>query len=127
LFASKIEIEEKIYKEILYTIFPYKQTIKVWCDTNDLYFLNDISKVKILNNINDADILIIEHELKDKKYKNKIIFVRNYHLLKMYKSFVIGGFYWQKGRPNILFIRKNIDKFNIKLFNGLENFIEDEF
>jgi hypothetical protein len=126
LFASKIEVEKQIYKQILYDIFPYKQKIYVWVDSKNMSFLNQLNRLKIVTNLQDADILIIKHELSTTNIENKIVFVQSYHLLKLYDSFAIGGFYWQKGRPNLLFLRKNLEKYNIKLDKGFEKYIEDE-
>jgi len=43
-----------------------------------------------------------------------------------YKKDIVGGFYWQKGRPNILFLKDNIDKYNIKLPSSMKQYIESE-
>jgi hypothetical protein len=125
LLGSKIEVEKQIYKQILYGIFPYKETIYVWYDEN-MEFLKTISKVHIVQDINSADILILAHPIKEEKIDNKVVFVQSYHLLKQYSSFAIGGFYWQKGRPNLLFLKENLEKFNIRLDKTLERYIEDE-
>ena len=125
LFASTVDIERKIYGEILHTVFPNKEVVYVWSD-NQISSLTGIEGVKVVRDLESADIVILKNHLQDEQIKTKVVFVKNYYLLKEYKDFAIGGFYWQKGRPNILFLEKNLQKFNIKLSNGLENFIEDE-
>ena len=126
LFASKIDIEEEIYGDIIHAIFPNRQTVYVWSDDKTISFLDNIGGIKMLNNANNADILILNNTSKNAFLVGKIVFVRKYYLLKKYKDFAVGGFYWQKGRPNILFLKQNLEKFDIKLPNGLESFIEDE-
>ena len=126
LFASKIDTEKEIYGSIIHAIFPNRQTVYVWSDDKTTSFLDDISGVKMLDNVDNADILILSNFSKNAFLAGKIVFVRKYYLLKKYKDFAVGGFYWQKGRPNILFLKQNLEKFDIKLPNGLESFVEDE-
>ena len=81
LFASNMEYELKIYKTLLDNIFPQKESIRVWSDcSKKKRLLTNLANVKIVNEINDADILIANKQ-KDLP-KNKIIFTTNYLILK---------------------------------------------
>jgi len=126
LFASAFEVEKKIYTIILSVIFPQQQKIKIWSDDkkSKKLFQNLPLNIKLVRNKNQADILFIFHTFGIKT--NKKVFVGRYRLLKEYKNQAIGGFYWQKGRPNLIFLHKNIDFFNIKLPSDMKEFEEDE-
>jgi hypothetical protein len=122
--ASTVEVELKIYKSILGSIFPNKQTVSIWSDNKQKRELfKAIARVKIVSNQEDADIFIL---YKTKcRLTSKPIFVGTYALLKQCKR-AIGGFYWQKGRPNLLFLRKNLKTHDILLSKELEEYLEDE-
>ncbi len=125
LLASPQDTEKKIYKTILSSIFPKKSTILVWSDNpKKQKILSKIANVKIIQNKDDADILIINKSY-DINATNKKIFADGYLVFKHYKDAIIGGFYWQKGRPNLIFLRKNLKDHNISLPNSLKNYIED--
>jgi len=125
LFASNLEIEKKIYKTIIYSLFPHKEIIKVWSDDKrKKSFLISIQNITIVKNPKNADILIINKPLKH--IPNKIIFITNYPILKKYKDIAIGGFYWQKGRPNIIFLEKNLKRFHLNLPQSMQEYIEED-
>ena len=126
LFASAFEVEKKIYTIILSVIFPKHQQIKIWSDDkkNERLFKSLPLNIKIVKNKNQADILFIFHTFGIKTKKR--VFVGRYSLLKEYKNQAIGGFYWQKGRPNLIFLHKNVKFFHIKLPIDLKEFEEDE-
>jgi len=54
------------------------------------------------------------------------IFVEKYYLLKKFPDKIIGGFFWRKGRPNIIFFRQNLYKFGLHPTKELEPYIEDK-
>ena len=126
LFASVNDIEKEIYATILRAIFPNKPTISVWSDNkNKTILLHQIPFVQITSP-QKADIVFIYHEPSIPTLPlKKIIFVGSYSLLKKYKNRVIGGFFWQKGRPNIIFLEKNLKKFHIHLPPEFDKYIED--
>ena len=124
LFAYDTQYELKIYATLLHNFFPTKQSIKVWIDdTQKEEMLLSLPIVKTVKNIKNADILIVK---KDRKLpKKKLIFAINYLIFKYYKKNAIGGFYWKKGRPNILFLRQNLSKHHIRLPAKFDEFVED--
>ncbi len=124
LYAASSEFEVQIYKKIANTLFPRRTRIYVWSDTPKVYkILSAIPRVIIVQNKEMADILFVTHDttLHTKKMK----FVTNYRLLKIYKESAIGGFYWQKGRPILLFLRKNLQKYHCVLPQGMQKYSED--
>jgi len=125
LYGSDILTEQKIYSLIIHTLLPKKQEIKVWCDSDSQKkFLRSIPNVKFIDNAQDADFLLLS---KNQNIQTKgIKFVTSLKLLENGKKSVIGGFFWQKGRPNILFLRENLKKHHIKLPESMQEYIEDE-
>ena len=128
LYASPLNTEKEIYKIIIHALFPHKQNIKIWFDDpNSFAALLQLKDTVLTQNPKNADMLFISHE---KSFHNapaqKIIFVNNYTLLKKYQNRAIGGFFWQKGRPNIVFMRKSLQKHHIALPPNLQKYIEDE-
>jgi len=124
-FASSIKIEQEICDKILCSIFKNKMNIKVWIDDIDIRsILENNGKIIFTKNPKDADILIVKHQ--DNILVNKPIFVKKYYLLKIYKNRAIGGFYWQKGRPNIVFLKSTLKRYHIKLPKDLNRYIESD-
>ncbi len=124
LSASDMKYELKIYATLLHNFFPRQQIIKVWSDdVQKEKMLSKLSDIKIVKKIKNANILIVK---KDKKLpREKLIFAINYLIFKYYEKDAIGGFYWKKGRPNLLFLRQNLDKHNIKLPSEFNEFMEN--
>jgi len=122
VFASSADFEAKIYRIILDALFPSYKTVKIWTDNPEkrgVFF--HLGKATVVASPKEADILILSK--KETKLPNKMVFVTQYPLFSFYKNQVIGGFYWKKGRPNILFIRKNLDKYHIQLPQSLQKYI----
>jgi len=40
---------------------------------------------------------------------------------------VVGGFFWQKGRPNIIFLERRIKALHIQLPQDLQEFVDEAF
>ena len=81
-------------------------------------------KLNIVKECDKADIVILS-TTKDipSECQRKILFGTRYSHLK--NPAVIGSFFWQKGRPNILFYEKRLKKHNIKLSPTFNKYIED--
>ncbi|MCF6200556.1 MAG: hypothetical protein L3J42_00265 [Hydrogenimonas sp.] len=126
LFASATEKERAIYKTILNAIFPDKKVIYVWLDNpKKRAIFEKIDRVKVVKNDKDADILILYNSF-DNPPENKIIFADGYLVFEHLKDKLVGGFYWQKGRPNLIFLKKNLKDHNISLPKSLKEYIEDD-
>jgi len=123
LFASSNAVEAKIYDSIFSAIFPHKNIVRVWVDKESKKtVLERIKNIKVVTSSLEADICLV---FKSKNIEtNKVIFVGSYALLKYYKESTIGGFFWQKGRPNILFLKNNLDKYNVKLPAKFSKYVE---
>ena len=57
--------------------------------------------------------------------KKPVIFVTNYHLLKISNE-IVGAFYWRKGRSQLLFIKNRLKLYNITLPKAYQSFMVDE-
>lgn len=125
IFASSLDIKQQICRRILHGVFQEKADIKVWSDTKNCHNVLADSSIVFVKTPQEADILVVSHE--ENILADKPIFVRKYYLLKKYKERAIGGFYWQKGRPNIIFIKKNLKKFSISIPNEFRKYIEDSY
>ncbi|BCD68086.1 hypothetical protein [Nitratiruptor sp. YY09-18] len=76
-----------------------------------------IKKFKFTNNCVNADIIFVDSlSLLQKEciYDHKI-FVTSYYDFVHNKDKVIGAFFWQKGRPTIIFNKKMLEYFGVKL------------
>lgn len=125
LFGSDLKTEQRIYNLIIHTLLPNKEDIKVWGDSlHNKELLNTIPNVRFASSPQDADFLLVSKKpLQDPQ---GIIFVTDFNLLQKMKKSAVGGFFWQKGRPNILFLRKNLQKKSIQLPESMQDYIEDE-
>jgi len=122
-FASMQKIEQKICNKILLSIFKEKRFIKVWSNSRSSFENLKDEKFLFVEISDQADILIVDHY--EDILADKPIFVKKYHLLRKYKDRTIGGFYWQKGRPNIIFLKSNLKKYNIKLPDEFSRYVEE--
>ena len=126
LLASEVETERKIYDAILHALLPKDQKpIRLWSDSQSLVKeLEPLDDVKVVKKSDKADIAIITKKMPPKC--RCIPFVTSYRLLKEYKDKAVGGFFWQKGRPNILFLKNNLQKAGLKLPQSMQQFVEDD-
>jgi len=100
LFIPNISnVEKNIYSKYF--------TLSESCESSNFVF------VKKANN---NDILCSEN--------NKLFFTNNYRRLLSDKRFY-GAFFWNKSRPNIVFIKRRLKQRNIKLPSDYEQFVED--
>ena len=114
----------QLYKEILRGLFPDKETVKI--------FVDDAEKAKILHEIGssielvprpeEADLLMLSHRTKIET--KKPIFAGTYRIITAYPETVIGGFYWKKGRPTLIFYRTALQKFGLSLPEKFEKYME---
>jgi hypothetical protein len=118
-------VEKEIYTQILHAVFADKKSISVWTDSkNKRAFLKSIDDVTLVDNPKNADFLIIANT-KDIDTKG-IKFATTYKMIKHHKDDILGGFYWQKGRPNIIFLRPYLSKENITLPKSMHEYIENK-
>ena len=125
LYATSISAEQKIYRLIFHGVFPDKNVVSVWVDdAQKRKILSGMRSVRLVESQRNPDLLLIAKDFNITS--DKVLFVSSYPLLKHYKDIAIGGFYWKKGRPNLLFIRKNLRKKQRYLPLSLQKYVEEE-
>ncbi len=88
----------------------------------DIY--RKFSNLKIVDNCKNADIIIVK-DLENAKTFNKPAFAIGYFTFLNCIN-CIGGFYWKKGRPQIILIKERLNTFHIKPASKLEKFVIPE-
>jgi len=120
LFAND-NYELKLYEKIIPSIFKHK--VYVYVDKKSEELLKNSDKFLIVDNCNNADILIGKYfdNLED-SCKNKPYFSTSYKSYKNNKN-SFGAFYWRKGRPQIKFREEIIKKQNLTLPDSFSKYI----
>jgi len=135
LYALESKSTLKMYHGI-FSALSSKTMISVYTTDPEYRKVFSTSKRMFLSKKPDeADIVLItnrstlESILKrntiNKNTKKPILFVTDYRLLKVSED-TVGAFYWRKGRSQLLFIKKRLDKKNIQLPKAYQNFMIDE-
>ena len=136
LYALERESTLKMYHGI-FTALSSKTPIKVYTNDKEYrdVFLHS-KKIVLSNTLQESDIALVtdERTLKGILYKKSrneefdkktIIFVTNYHFLKISDE-IVGAFYWRKGRSQLLFIKNRLKHYEITLPKEYQNFMIDE-
>jgi len=136
LNALDTESTLKIYQGIFHALSS-KTPINVYTNDKEYrdVFLHS-KKIVLSNTLEASDIALVtdERTLKNILYtknsnrnfdKKPIIFVTNYHFLKISKE-IVGAFYWRKGRSQLLFIKNRLKQHNITLPKEYQNFMINE-
>lgn len=100
LFIPKItDMEKKIYSKYF--------TLSENCEASNFVFVNKI--------IENQKLCAVE---------NRLFFTNNYKKLLSDNKYY-GALFWQKSRPNIVFIKNRLEQTNILLPKSYSQFIED--
>ncbi len=117
----EIKILEKIAEDI-----THKNKINVYVIGYDRKKIINFSNHFILvEDIQKADIVIVDKYKRISELKNKIILTTDFNLLKEIPE-SIGALYWKKGRPHIIFIKERLKDYNIKLSDDYKRYIVSE-
>ncbi len=121
---NDLRLESRIYyaiaKELTHKIKP------------QVYMQSNISSIKkfssnfiIVDKCTKADIIFVTY-LKEiqKECEGKIFFGSRHKTLQ--KEQTIGAFFWQKGRPNILFYKSRLEQYGIELNQHFKKYIDNE-
>ena len=100
-----------------------KENANVYIHTNIYSIEQYPGNINIVDDCKEADLVILSTN-KDipKECNQKILFGTRYSHLK--NKNVVGAFFWQKGRPNILFYQKRLQMYNVKLEPSFNEYIE---
>jgi hypothetical protein len=124
-YDKEIELEAKIVHKISSDIFKRRANIYIpdisekSKEIYSKYF--DISKSCF-----DADFVFDKNNLSEQECigAKTIYFTNNYRRLMSSPKY-IGAFFWNKSRPNIVFIKDRLDKKRIYLSSEYKKYIED--
>ena len=122
LFASDETLATKIYlsiaKEVVYTGTP------TFYLHGKIKYLHKNKEIKTTQICQEADIVVL-NDLSGlpKSCQGKLLFTTRYRTYVENKS-IIGAFFWQKGRPNIIFRRSLLEENHILLSSSFNKFIE---
>ena len=126
----------KIYHGV-FTALSQKTSINVYTEDKEYRDVFKYSKrIFLSDKLEEADIVLITGEralnnilstinVNTSSGKKPIIFVTNYHFLKISDD-IVGAFYWRKGRSQLLFIKNRLKQHNITLPKEYQNFMIDE-
>ena len=122
VYSNDKALESKIFKNIINAVVKKDYPVIYLHKSIDSLSSNP-SKINITGKCEDADLVILS-TLNDLPLTctNKILFGSRYSHLK--NDRVIGSFFWQKGRPNILFYEERLKKNQIKLDPSFDKYIE---
>lgn len=120
VFASDKDIATKIYLSLAMDISEKKDP-KFYLHGHIKYLENN-SGIHTTKNCHEADIIIL-NTLKQlpKECQNKLLFTTRYRTYLKHKN-ILGAFFWQKGRPNIVLRKSSIEKNSIHLETSLSKY-----
>ncbi len=123
LYATDKKKASKIFNLVVKEITK-KENANVYIHTDIDSLRKYPGTINIVTDCEKAEIVLLSttKELPIKCNK-KILFGSRYSHLK--NQNVVGSFFWQKGRPNILFYKKRLKKYNINLSPSLDKYIDD--
>ena len=124
LNASEEEYATKIIKNLVDVID--KSNTSVWVVSDDSDVRGSLKELNMAKTCKEAKVLILLSETNMPKYcLSKPILVLDYDLLEKHSN-AVAAFFWQKGRPNIVFLKKRLQHFSISLPPTYEKYVEEQ-
>jgi hypothetical protein len=121
----------KIYHH-LFSVLTQKEKASVYVKDKKYIEVFKVSNTIILaTNPTEADIVLITDEsmldaFKNKNLNKKCIFLTtNYRYLKRSEK-IVGALYWRKGRSQLLFIKRRLERLHIVLPKSYQKFVIEE-
>ena len=122
IYASDVKLASSIFSMVAVAL-TQKTNPGVYVHLEIESIENYPAQLIIIDSCLQADIVILSNTKNiPKQCEGKILFGTRYSHLK--DTRVVGAFFWQKGRPNILFYRDRLEKNNIKLDSSFNKYIE---
>lgn len=125
-YDKEIDLEAKIIAKIAKS--SIKDKVKLFIPNISTVEKNVYSKYFTLSESCESSNFIFVKKAIDTNnlcsQKNKLFFTNNYRRLLLDKRFY-GAFFWNKSRPNIVFIKKRLEKKNINLPKNYDQFVEN--
>jgi hypothetical protein len=99
--------------------------VKAWGDTPaQCEIISHSRKMVAVTTPASADFLLLSRTVPTGLKPQQVIFATDYDLL-YHDENVIGAFYWQKGRPNLVFIRNRLERHSLSLAHEFDKYIEE--
>jgi len=124
IFASNVQkLQAQILTAIAHTLV-HKKNVNIYMDDSAFDGAKKYIKSLKFVSCDKADIVFISKDGDmDKKCKTTLIFSTSYYLYE-HSPMIVGAFFWQKGRPNIIFRRKRLDMLGIILPPSFRKYLE---
>lgn len=121
-WANDVELASMILNKLIFAVTAKKDPKVYLYRENEALETYPASAV-LVTRCDDADIVVVS-TLKHlpKSCENKVLLGTRY--MHLDDPRVVGAFFWQKGRPNILFYRERLDAMHITLGKEFEKYIE---
>jgi len=125
LNASEKEYATKIIKNLVEVID--KSNTSVWIDDDsDVTGLLELKQLNVVKTCKNAKVLILSSDKSIPKHCiSKPVLVLDYDLLEKHSN-AVSAFFWQKGRPNIVFLKKRLQHFSISLPSTYDKYVEEQ-
>jgi hypothetical protein len=123
IYSSEIKTASKIMGKISSVLIKKENTSVLTNDARNEEIVSYSMKMKNISSCNNADMIITHTKDIPKCDKEVLIFVTNYLAFKALPE-AVGAFFYQKGRPNIIFREENLAKYNIVLPSEFNKYIE---
>lgn len=120
---SDIKIHAKMMDKLAVDLVN-KERVKIYDPTYGRSYDSYLSQSATVQECSDADIAVVSLINQTQGCKNQIILVTRYNLLNELSE-AIGAFYWQKGRPNLVFIRSRLAEKKVRLSNEYTKHIDE--
>lgn len=127
IYAFDVEMASKIFDKIFVALVP-QSTRPIYVHTKDDQYIDVLRYAKHLefvDNIDNANILIVNNHSNIPKYTSIAIFTTNLEIYKKNNN-TVGVFYWKHGRPKIVLSKEGLEKFNIKLNRKWNKFVKSD-
>ena len=112
----------KLYEKVLTSIF-HSQTIKVFVDSETRNILKDSNKFEIVDSCDKSVVVLVGKFFNlSNTCGDKPIFSTDYRGFKNTPN-SFGAYYWRKGRPQLRFKQKTLDKYHLSLPVALEKYV----
>ena len=95
-------------------------------DDSEVTELLEHKQLHVVKTCKNAKVLILSSDKSIPKHCiDKPILVLDYALLEKHSN-AVSAFFWQKGRPNIVFIKKRLQRFSISLPSTYDKYLEEQ-
>ena len=119
--ADDIVIEKNIYETIFLALVEIEKPKVYSEDTIASLGLRPALFTEVFS-CEEADIVVMTKSNIPQDCQKKVVVGTRYRHLR--KPYVFGAFFWQKGRPNILFKKTKLEQNNIVLKSSLVDYLD---